>query len=809
MAAFDRFSSYFVLAIVNAGAFLPSGASAQDEAFGVQEIIVTAQRREQSIQDVAIAITALNPEALQANRITTVTDLAGITPGLYTAPTPGGSRIPQFSMRGTTSNGSVQGSDRSVGIYIDGVYVGGSNGSVFDLPEVQRIEVLRGPQGTLFGRNSTAGAISVTTRDPTGEMGVKVTGTAGNRHQHRLGISVDLPQIGPFSGLVSYLHEERRGDVRNTAAGMLWDRTAIPKIGKIASISNVQPAASYLGSANMDSWFAAIKFESGDFTTVYKFDRQTATESPAAVGLGGYAPTGLGPLISALINTQSFAVPLASDGKRPEAVANGWAISNPREAQGHSLTSIYQITDNIAVKNIFALRKSFIFGAQPLDGVSGLVVTEQTAPFVRAFGFAGSLTNQQLVGALFTLIPTASQGRSNQISDELQFTYNSPALTATGGGLWYKAIDRRNEHLLQNSPSFRVFPGGIVPSTNVGRTKNEVTSLSAYAQVELHATDQFDIILGGRLTHDKKDGELFFGPTVATAQNLIAPTYKKSNFSYLMGFNYKPNDDTLIYAKYSTGFVSGGNTSGVSYVPETVKAWEGGVKATLFERKIQANLALFYANYKKIQGANSTTTPGIGPLVNQVTGDPNRATVVTTIVFNNGDLKAKGFEFDLTAAPTDGLTFGGSLGYTDSKFQNIDPLILAANGGTYQPILLPAWTGYVWGQYDSPKFGNSETYISFRGDARWQSDMNFNANPNMPEYLTWARNLREAPAYWVLNGRVALKDLDIAGVKTELAAWGRNLADNRSASYILNLGVIAGANYIPARSYGLDMTVEF
>src|SRR5690606_9302248 len=113
-------------------------------------------------------------------------------------------------------------------------------------------------------------------------------------------------------------------------------------------------------------------------------------------------------------------------------------------------------------------------------------------------------------------------------------------------------------------------------------------------------------------------------------------------------------------------------------------------------------------------------------LVNEITGDPNRSSVTGTFTFNNGDVKAKGFEFDFTAAPIQGLTLGGSLGYSDSEFHNVHPLILAANGGRYEHVFLPDWTGNFWVQYDTPPIGGGDAYVSARVDGRWQSDMNLN-----------------------------------------------------------------------------------
>jgi len=527
-------------------------------------------------------------------------------------------------------------------------------------------------------------------------------------------------------------------------------------------------------------------------------------------------------------------VPIAANGKRPDAVANGFVVEGPQDAEGHSLTSTFQASDTIAIKNIFAYRKSFIFATSPLDGLSALTLTPQAlgplATFYGISSLAGSGVNvadpanaalvqatitgiatnlAPAIGSPFLAIASSSQGRTEQISDELQLSYNSKRLTATTGLLWFNAKDYTNEHMQQNASGFTLYPGGVVTSTNFGRTRNEVTSLAAYAQFEFHASDQLDFIVGGRFTQDKKDGSLLYGPNLESQTLLVSDTYKKSRFTYLFGVNYKPSQDTLLYAKYSTGYISGGSTSGITYAAETVKSWEAGAKATLFNRRLQANLALYHVEYKNLQGANSTTTPGLAEIVNEITGDPNRSNVISVFTFNNGNLKAKGFEFEFTGAPVDRVTLGGSLGFSDSKFSRVNPVLLTANAGVYQPILNPRWTAGLWAEYDTPRFGASDAYVSIRGDARWQSDMNLNANPFLPDYSGWASGIREVPAYWVFNSRVALRDLDIRGVKTEIAAWGRNLSDNRSANYALNLGVVGGINFIPARSYGVDMKIQF
>lgn len=813
--------SIVAMAFAGGNAFAQEAVEAEG---GLDVIVVTAQKREQSVQDVPIAVTAITGDALQANRVLNVSDLSGLAPGLTVMPTAGSSRIPSFTMRGAVANGVVNGSDRQVSVYLDGVYLSSPRGAIFDLPDARSIEVLRGPQGTLFGRNATAGAISVNTRDPSGEIGVKATVTAGNYDQFRFGVSVDLPQIGPLSGYVSYVHDYQRGEIRNLGAGQLWDRrnSFVPRFAKIL------PSPKYLGTKDADTWFAALKFESGDFTTVYKYDRTEAGGTPGGTGFVGYNPTGLlGNMLNAVITSQPTAVPIAPNGKRPKFVANAYAIPTEQRVQGHSVTSTYQVSDSLSIKNIFAHRKSFIFGASPIDGFSTLTFTPESvlpyATFV-AFSTPGVATAtpevQQatiaqlvaqftpLVGSPFAGLANAPQARNSQLSDELQINYASDFLTATVGALWFQGKDWTAETYQQTTISFAPLPGGVLPNRNIGFGYNKAVSLAAYTQLEFHLTSQLDVVAGARITRDKKSGKLTTGTNLAGLR-VIDFAYRDTRPNYLIGVNYQPNPDTLLYGKYSTAYVSGGSVVGIPFAAETVKSWEAGLKTELFDRKLRANLALFHAKYKNVQGPQSGTTQGSRELIIAVTGDPNRPAAISTFVSAIGDIKAYGAEFDFTAAPIRGVTFGGAVGYTHSELTRSNPLLVAGAGGRYELAFRPDWTASAWAQYDSPPLGSGETYLSLRADWRWQSDMNFAQNSQLPEYLGFARAVREAPAYSIFNARAALKDLDLGSINTELAIWGKNLTDNRTANYALFAGGTASANYIPARTYGVDLTIKF
>jgi iron complex outermembrane receptor protein len=800
-------------------------AQEADTGGGVAEIIVTAQKREQVLQDVPIAVTALGSEELQANRVVSVTDLTGLAPGLRVSESAGGAKIPFFIMRGANSAGLVQGTDKQISLYLDGVYLASTRGSIFDLPDVARIEVLRGPQGTLFGRNATAGAVSISTRDPKGEPGIKAQGTVGNYDQYKMQVSVDLPQVGPFSAYFSFVRNYKRGDTRNVAAGQVWNRNG----SFVKHLALTEPSSRYLGTTDSLGVFAAVKFESGDFTTTYKFDWNEDRGSTRGTALINYNPTAplLGPLIDTLIKTQAYTVPIAADGRRPRTVSNGFVTPTHQKILGHSVTSTFQFSDDFSVKNIFAYREGYAGSPSSIDGLASLTITPQAIQPLATFiafstlppaqagaaipGIAQGLIAAGAIGSPFVPVGSASFSSNSQTSDEIQFNYESDFLTATAGAVWFVGKDHVGEPRFQNTTSFSPVIGGIVTNTNIGYYNIKSTSRAAYAQLEFHVTPEIDIVGGARITKDKRRGTFEFGPTLATRR--ITPfTYRNTKPSFLINVNWKPSPDHLIYAKYSTGFVSGGNIAGIPFAPETVKSVEAGVKSEFFDRKLRANLALFWASYKHVQQPSSTTSVNARDIVRQVCGCTDLERFIGTFVADLGDVKSKGFELEVTAAPVSGLTLGGSLSYTDTDYVRVAPLQIPATG--IVPVLTnrPSWSGSAYAQYDTPPIGGGDAYLTVRGDLFYNDSYILTPDAREPNFLPggFGRIVRETPSYWIVNGRVALKDLDVAGIKTEIGVWAKNLTDKRALSFGLNLSnIIVSGNFIPARTFGADLIIEF
>ncbi len=755
-----------------ASAASAAAAAAAEGGATLDEVVVTAQKRAQSLQDVPISVTAVTPEALQTARVTNVTDLNALVPNLTVKAAAGGNGIPAFSMRGVVAYGTVPGSERQVAMYIDGVYTASPRGGIFDLPDIDRIEVLRGPQGTLFGRNSTGGAISIVTRDPSGKFDLHQELTYGNYDQFRSKTRVDTPQWGPLSASVSYVHDERRGDIKNLGAGTVWDRSGV--LRPLKHVSAVQTSPKYLGNKNSESFLVAVKFAPTDnFNMVYKYDNSTNNYSPEGVSVVGVNPAGLGPSGAFLAtNLAANGVTLNTSARRPKAVNNGWDTPGYSQNYGHSLTANLQVSDNISIKNILAYRYTYTYSTYEFDGIGPLVnAAPQLGP----------------VGAPFTLITLQNEGSARQYSNETQVNYDSKLVTVTAGAVYFHFSGQQGPPVgFRATTTLGVYPGGRIPVFNppIQQSFNYATSKAAYIQTEVHVTPQIDLVGGYRITQDDKSGD-FYSPAK------VSFTYNKTKPSYMAGVNYKPMDDLLVYGKYSNGFLSGGSVGGIVFAPETAHSWEAGVKAEFLDHRLRTNLSAFTVKYEHTQSAQSGTNIGRPDL--------------STVVIDFGDARAKGFEFESLLRPIKGVTLGATLGYTDYKFLSVTPIF-----GTLSTILPTArskWTSNLSAGYESEPVWEGAR-IKARLDANYRSKQRL--NQKIVEPIVSFQPLTFTPATWIVNGRVALQGFKVAGVDAEVALWGRNLTNNKAPTFAnITANFDASTSFEPARTFGIDLILDY
>ncbi|HJQ15950.1 MAG TPA: TonB-dependent receptor [Allosphingosinicella sp.] len=748
-------------------------------ASGVEEIVVTAQKREQNLQDVPISVAVLGKDELTANRITSLLDVGSAAPGVSVRRTPGGLGAPQIVVRGVASSGGLPGSDKSISINIDGVYIGANYGLTTDMPDLVRVEALRGPQGTLFGRNSTGGAISFITADPTGEFGVRQEVSVGNFNQFRTITHLELPRVGAFSGYVSYMHNKRDGDIKNLQSGIVFDRSNAPGFG-------LQTSAKTLGANKTDAVRAAVKFKPSDtFDVVYKFDWAKSRTTAEGSGITGYdaataAAFGLFGLNAAL----ALNPPLISGTKRPKAVRNAFAVPGKMTSQGHTLTANLNLTDQLTLKSISAYRKVSAFGTLDNMGFGQMFYPGSSDPFY-------ALVSQNI-------------NRQKQWSEELQLNYNSDFVTVTAGALYYKekVVTGSPDGLTSGQTIFGLpLPGNVLPS---GRDITFLTgkSLAGYGQAEFHVTPKLDIVGGIRVTQDKKHGNYFKSIPIYGVPLTVTPfNYNDTRTTYLAGVNYHVTDDILTYAKFSTGYISGGSVAGVAFAAETAKSWEAGIKSELLDRRLRVNLTGFYVKYGNLQQG--------------VPGDLANRPDLALAMINYGNAKAKGFEAEATAVPIDGLTLYGAVAYTDFKFTKFTPMwagTIVAFGGspdTFPTWIRPSTTANLSATYETRPgqlFGDARLMIRF--------DTNYRSKVVTPGIFTTTispvlGNVYRTGGNWISNARIALSDIGISAGKVEIAGWARNLFNNRGTVWGNDSYFVAGTTYESARTYGIDLIVNF
>ena len=809
-----------------AGTAFAQEAQAPQE--GLQDIVVTAQRKEENLQRIPVAVTAVTAAQIDNLRVTNVKNLAGIAPNLQVN-TQGVQSNPTITIRGISSGVSNNGVDPKVGIYVDGVYIGRSVGSIFDLADMQRVEVLRGPQGTLFGRNATSGALSITTAAPTGKFGVKGTISYGNLDAKRAKISINLPQFGPFSLKVAYLHDEIKGDYKNLIAGDTID------LSQRDSSFGTLTYANRLGGRNIDGVQVALRGEFGNLTADYKFDYTDSRQVGRAVQNFGPETNSSGGIVGGVSLFQpAFGGITNTSPTRLNAVANATSQEHI-VTQGHSLTLTLPANDNLTLKSITAYRK---FKQDPsifdLAGTGGLLFT--TAQLRGFFGDPAALPATVLDPAnapgpndRFFALLTARKTSQKQFSQEFQIQLTTDPFELTAGVFFFHENSPATDVLAINTsmengiysgadrPIFNFAPlgaplgfdingDGVVNGRDVNsfdtlfgngvtRTRSINDSMAGYAQGTFHVTDTLDITGGLRYTIDDRHTNIYSisgGQGLGVGPGKYKVEFKKLNYTGII--TWRPTTKMTAYAKISSGYVAGGLLSGIPYKPETLTAYELGLKAQGFDNKVRGNLALFYSDYKDLQ---------IQDFRNGVQ------------TYNNaGKASITGAEAEVEVAPVAGLILSGNVGYAKFNFKKYlisSPIVGAdpidISDGAYPPYV-SKWTGRVAAQYDAPEFSNGSR-ISATISGSYKSAYRLVTQPYVPTAVNPTINdSNMRPGYWLVDGRIGLVDLPIGGTKASLSAFGANLTNTHYVSFGAPVLFLSGS-FERGRTYGVELGFDF
>ena len=789
------------LLLTSSSMLLPIVAQAQEATANkgqLEEIVVTARRTAEALQDTPVSVTAFSQNFLDRQNIQQVDKIAQFTPNLIISRQPSSLTAASILIRGVGQTEPSAVAEPGVGMYLDGVYIARTGGAILDLVDLERVEVLRGPQGTLFGRNTIGGAVQLVSRKPTDEFGLEQKLGYGSFNSWYTKTTVNTGLIGgsPFKATLSYLHRQKDGWVDN-----------------LLTPSHLDPNA-----LNSDAIWIRVHGDLSDKLKVdYSFDWNDRKGAPPYFQLVGASSSvetyfrrsaGLGgdPLI--------FERERLRTGRQEGFTdRNGkYRWDSRAKSQGHSLTFEYEAGDFLTLKSISAYRT---FSQDSILGLSGNgnllgVVFDGTSP---------TLTSVQRV--------TTYQGnnapqKQSQYSQEFQATGHFGDISYVGGIYYFYEKAREFNHqflTLVTTPAGLVnlgFPQAVAdgvialnpgldligvnarPPAPFGGTA-ESYAIFGQASWRPSALDGKMELTGGiRQTSDHKT--IFIGDgtpgTVYGHKNF-------SNVSWLASANYKFTDDLMIYGRVSTGYKGGGFNPRTAVLnefnPETVLAYEAGVKAEWFDHRLRTNLALYRTNYKDRQ-------------INQFAAGAQGA---TSIIVNAGRAVIQGVEFEGTAVPVDGLTLSGSLGYTDAKFKRFDFVVPGSPPGTL-PINvadearfgnIPKWNWSVAGQYDFPSFGFGE--LSARVDYSYRSKMFFFP---LDRVNTFNKDVA-SPGQGTLNGRLTLSEIALGGTgaKMEVAVYGENLLDNDKLAYGIDFGGLGfgGAYFAEPRSFGVDVKFTY
>ena len=585
-------------------------SAAEAAGIALEEVIVTAQKREESLQDTPISITAFNQEALTQQGISSVDDLQGKVPSLNMTPFPTQNTSVRMFIRGVGAADIQVTQDPAVGLYIDQVYIGRATGLAIEVADLAQIEVLRGPQGTLFGRNSIGGAINMTTIAPqTGILDFKQELGVGRRDLFRSKTSANIPITDDLALRAVYLHKEQDGYIDNYGPGRDF-LDGKDEGGKL----------DFLWEPN-DAWslrytfdYSRSEFVSPTFQAIEPGPASELLEVPVSSGrLNGQA---------------------TQDKMRPSDTS----------IDGHALT-ITREWDQVTLKSITAYREMDYWEFANLESGS-----PSDLLFLNGNG------SLQLAGERNHL-------DQDQLSQEFQLLGDFNDSLDYVVGLYY-FHEEATRDAAQRS---RV----IVPQPDqITNFDIENDSWAVFAQTNWTPDildSRLTLTAGIRYTEDDREaGAVYvFDPDPQSRSFTSDPDNDFDNTSYTLVASFAVTDDINTYAKLATGYKSGGYniraSNEASYTQgfdeEEITTWELGIKSELWDRRLRLNAAAYYSEYDDIQlNLADLSTP---------------ADVRDTNVFNAGEGEISGAELDMTVLLTEGLTATVAYAYQDADFTDV------------------------------------------------------------------------------------------------------------------------------------------
>jgi iron complex outermembrane receptor protein len=746
------------------------------EAVVLEEVIVTAQRREESLQLTPISVTAFSGDQIDDLSIHDLAGIGNYTPNMNFSNSPagsGGGNNAQIYIRGVGQNDFLITTDPGVGIYLDGVYIARSAGAVMNVMDMERVEVLRGPQGTLFGKNAVGGAISLVTAKPVDEPGGKAEIITGSRNRLDAQATLNLP-LSPGHLLARLSASTRNqdgygnrllddielGDVSENAfrGSLLWQPSDTLRLTLVGDYSRgrEESVSQHLLTIDMAApllnlWNALVGGPSGQ------------------------------PMTPALLLDNSY-----------DTLQTGRSI-NDMDVWGVSLTADWRLGQT-NLKSITAYRDGDVDFSRDGDN--------SPAPYVETFND----TDQHQFSQELQLSGRSFSDRLEWVAGLYYFDENAIDHTdvTLADGL-YDALEALPAAVIPLAPVACPPPPGV-PAPCIGGPGNplneqfdlrfdvyneiDIESYAVFGQGTWHFNDRLSLTGGLRQTWESKD-YLLIHQRLHAGTYVVPPTNIGDSWSEptpRVGLEYQWNDDLMTYAVASRGFKSGGfngrpttQDAVESYDPEYVWSYEVGVKSEWLERRLRVNLAAFYNDYTDIQLSSV-----------QATAEGN----LLLVVENAGEAEVTGFELEMVARPVSWLDLAGGVGYTEAKFTDLNPGATITKDSKF--IQTPEWTVNLSAQITVPV--SSSGAVKLRCDYSYKDEMYMDSN-NTPI-------LRQG-GYGLVNARLGFVTTD---EHWELTLSGSNLSDERylgnGIAALDSFGTAEGY-YGPPREWALSLQYRY
>lgn len=734
----------------------------------LEEIVVTAQKREESLQETPLAVSALSVADIEQRGITNISSLSAIAPNLAVNLTPSSSTSANIFIRGIGSGEPILTNDAPVSLYVDGIVVGRSTGAVFDLVDLERIEVLRGPQGTLYGRNTIGGAVNLITARPADEFRFQQKFSYGSWNQWQSRSMLDTGEWGD-SGVrakLAYVHQEQEGYVDDlTAPG------------------DLDP-----GAFDLDAVRLALNFDrKGPFRADYAFDYNDRD----SIAPGFQATVVRDDVLAFLNMSPSYggAAPLVSRNRLDKVRFDDDGLITDT-VTGHTLRLEFDLGGDTILRSLTGYREwENENRGDELDGQGGILgLTLDPRVLAPPPFFAFIPTGIQTI-SLFT---SSNEREQDQWSQEFNLIGSIGDRIDYVAGLFYFT-----ENSSERNPQFPTIVAQpllpfAVPIQTLLDYDHESDSSAAFGQMTYDLTGELSLTGGLRYTRDEKHLDQ---RAPATTVRDLEQSFDRWDWSATL--DWAARDDLMTYLRIATGYKAGGfnaRSSNAGFEPEYLISYELGAKSELLDRRLRLNAAAFYVDHDDLQ-------------VQQFQAGSGGATSVTV---NAGKAHYMGIEAEFAALLTEQLTLSGSLGYIDREYDEfliLDPItntiVDVANSARF--TYAPESTVDVALQYDFPPFSLGQ--LSGRLEYNYRGKVYFYptvvGTPVHEQIAGEGRGL--------LDARLTLAEIAIGSADASVALWGKNLTDEEYRVHGIDFGQLgyAGNVYGEPLSAGIDFTITF